>query len=70
MSDHVAQRSDGEKSTPRVSVITPAYNAAEYLERALDSALAQTMSDLEIDVDLESAFRTCLSQRLQAVMAR
>jgi cellulose synthase/poly-beta-1,6-N-acetylglucosamine synthase-like glycosyltransferase len=39
VSDHVAQRSDGEKSTPRVSVITPSYNAAEYLERALAQPL-------------------------------
>jgi len=35
---------------PYVSVIVPAYNAADYLERALDSALAQTMSDLEVVV--------------------
>src|SRR5215217_3734904 len=35
---------------PRVSVIVPAYNAAGYLERALASALAQTMPDLEVIV--------------------
>ncbi len=35
---------------PRVSVIVPAYNVTGYLERALDSALAQTMLDLEVIV--------------------
>lgn len=39
-----------QPDAPRVSVIIPAYNAAGYLERALDSALAQTMSDLEVIV--------------------
>lgn len=35
---------------PSVSVIVPAYNVAGYLERALNSALSQTMSDLEVIV--------------------
>ncbi len=33
---------------PRVSVIVPVYNGAAYLAQALDSALTQTWSDLEI----------------------
>lgn len=33
-----------------MSVIIPAYNAADYLERALSSALAQTMPNLEVIV--------------------
>lgn len=33
---------------PTVSVIMPAYNVAEYLAEALESALAQTFTDLEI----------------------
>jgi glycosyltransferase involved in cell wall biosynthesis len=37
-------------AAPYVSVIVPAYNIAGYLERALDSALAQTMPDLEVIV--------------------
>lgn len=33
---------------PKVSVIVPTYNCAQYLPEALDSALAQTYSDFEI----------------------
>jgi succinoglycan biosynthesis protein ExoO len=46
------QQSDTPSNTaaPYVSVIVPAYNIAGYLERALDSALAQTMSDFEVIV--------------------
>jgi len=39
-----------ETVIPRVSVIVPAYNAAGFLKRALNSALAQTMPDLEVIV--------------------
>lgn len=46
------QQSDtaSEATGPYVSVIVPAYNVAGYLERALDSALAQTKFDLEVIV--------------------
>jgi glycosyltransferase involved in cell wall biosynthesis len=37
-------------STPRVSVITPAYNAARYIREALDSVFAQTFQDVEVIV--------------------
>lgn len=36
--------------TPKVSVVIPAYNASNYLAEAIDSALAQTYSNLEIVV--------------------
>jgi succinoglycan biosynthesis protein ExoO len=48
--DLAAQRSSGASNAPRVSVVIPAYNAEDYLERALNSALAQTMADLEVIV--------------------
>lgn len=34
--------------TPKVSVIIPAYNVAEYIEEALDSVFAQTFEDFEV----------------------
>ncbi len=39
-----------KSDAPRVSVIVPAYNVAEYIAEALDSALAQTFRDFEIIV--------------------
>ena len=38
------------KSVPRVSVVIPAYNVAEYIGETLDSAIAQTFRDFEIIV--------------------
>lgn len=35
---------------PRVSIIIPVYNGANYMREAIDSALAQTSSDLEVIV--------------------
>ena len=35
---------------PRVSVVTPAYNAALYLRQAIDSILGQTFTDFEMIV--------------------
>lgn len=34
--------------TPKISVIIPVYNAAEYLKRCLDSVCNQTLKDIEI----------------------
>ena len=39
-----------ESPDPRVTVITPAYNATLYLPAALESALQQTVQDFEVIV--------------------
>ena len=33
---------------PKISIIIPVYNVAEYLSKCLDSVLGQTLSDIEI----------------------
>lgn len=58
-----------EIMTPRVSVIVPAYNASGFLVRALNSALAQTMPDLEVIVVDDASSDTTLPMA-RAVAAR
>ena len=36
------------ESTPKVSVIIPIYNAAEFLEECIDSILAQSLKEIEV----------------------
>lgn len=38
------------KSTPEISVVIPLYNKEKYIQRTLDSVLAQTFRDLEVIV--------------------
>jgi len=35
---------------PKVSIIVPVYNVAEYLRRCLDSCVCQTLADIEVIV--------------------
>jgi len=59
---------------PRVSVVIPAYKRADVLPRAIDSALAQTMADLDVIVvddgspdDTESVVRAYDDPRVRYV---
>jgi glycosyltransferase involved in cell wall biosynthesis len=69
MTDKNIQVTRGEqvKVKPRVSIIIPAYNVAQYIGEALDSILAQTFADYEIIVINDgSPDTTELEQALEA----
>ncbi|MFN4058675.1 MAG: glycosyltransferase [Roseinatronobacter sp.] len=42
------RKQDGAFEVPKVSIYIPCYNAAKYIERAIDSVLAQDVTDLDI----------------------
>ncbi|KZY41209.1 hypothetical protein A3731_12260 [Roseovarius sp. HI0049] len=42
------RKKDGSFEVPRVSIYIPAYNASRYIERAIDSVLAQDVRDLDV----------------------
>ena len=42
------RKEDGTYEVPKVSVYIPAYNASRYIERAIDSVLAQDIRDLDV----------------------
>lgn len=46
--NHWDRKKDGLFEVPKVSVYIPAYNAGKYIERAIDSILAQDVTDLEV----------------------
>lgn len=46
--DHWDRTTDGRFEVPKVSIYIPVYNAGKYIERAVDSVLAQDVQDLEI----------------------
>ncbi|MGD2174237.1 MAG: glycosyltransferase family 2 protein [Candidatus Brocadiaceae bacterium] len=48
--DTVRSREGKAASSPRVSVVIPAYNAEDYLQEALESVFAQTFTDYEVIV--------------------
>jgi hypothetical protein len=59
---------------PRISVIVPAYNQARYLGAAIESALNQTLGDLEVVVvndgstdGTEEVVRSCTDPRMRYV---
>ena len=57
-----------ENKAPRLAVIIPAYNAGQYIEKAVRSILSQSFSDLRlIVVDDGSADDTAeILRRIQA----
>jgi len=46
--NHWDRKSDGRFKTPKVSIYIPTYNASKYIERAVESVLAQDVQDLEV----------------------
>ena len=43
------------RNMPRVTVVTPNYNHAQYLPRCIDSVLAQTFQDIELIIPDEAS---------------
>jgi glycosyltransferase involved in cell wall biosynthesis len=69
--DTASPGSEGASSSPVVSVIVPAYNAAGFIAEALDSVFAQSFADLEVIVVNDgSPDTTDLERVLQAYRGR
>ena len=56
-----------QMAEPVISIVTPAYNASQYIAEALDSVFAQTFPDFEIVVTNDASPDT---PALEAVLAR
>jgi glycosyltransferase involved in cell wall biosynthesis len=54
------RKRDGRFEVPKVSVYIPAYNAAGYISRAVDSVLEQDFEDLEVCIAIDGARDTTL----------
>lgn len=50
LEEEARPRRERARETPRVSVVLPTRNRAEYVERAIDSALGQTVREVEVIV--------------------
>lgn len=67
----MTQRAEIHSTDPTVSVIIPAYNAAEYIAETLDSVLKQTFGSLEVIVINDGSPDSAeLERELQPYLAR
>ena len=63
-SDTVKTRLNAQDQAPTVSVIVPAYNAAEFMAECLDSVFAQTLVDFEVIVVNDGSGDTPVLERV------
>lgn len=63
-----AHREPRRPLPPRVSVVVPAYNNAEFIEATLDSLLGQTFSNYELLVIADGSIRRSAAERRGVVV--
>jgi len=65
---------ESPRQLPRVSVVLPVYNGARWLERAIDSIVAQTLEDWELlivdDGSTDDSLRLCQASAAKDIRIR